>query len=134
MRSQDSRWWHEAALDDWRAFEVLKRERNFAAAVFHLQQAAGKILKAVSYRHGRPAFTHSVLEILKKLQQMGIAVDEALTACARRLDPHYVTARYPNAVGGSPRDFYDLTLVEELETCTRKLMSFAESKLSEVTG
>ncbi len=134
MKSQDSKWWYEAALDDWRAFQVLKRDQNYPAAVFHLQQTAEKMLKAVCYYHRRPVFTHSTVEILKKLDSIGIPVEEEIHACARRLDPHYVTARYPNGVGGIPRDFYDLRIVEELESCTRTLMNFAESKLSEVIG
>jgi HEPN domain-containing protein len=92
------------------------------------------MLKALSHYHGRPAFTHSAVEILKKLKSIGVPVGEELEACARRLDPHYITARYPNGVGGIPRDFYDLSLVEELESCSRTLMNFAESKLSEGIG
>ncbi|MDA2923694.1 HEPN domain-containing protein [Acidobacteria bacterium AH-259-L09] len=134
MRSQDAKWWRETARDDWGAFEVLKREANYPAAVFHLQQAAEKILKAVCYQQGQPAFTHSTVEILRKLESIGLAVSEEFKGCARRLDPHHITARYPNAVGGIPRDFYDLPLVEELEAWTKTLMNFAESKLSDESG
>jgi HEPN domain-containing protein len=130
MRSLDARWWWEAALDDWRAFEVLRREENYPPAVFHLQQAAEKALKALCYSRGLPAFTHSTVEPLRRLGDLGISVEEKLSAAARRLDPHYITARYPSGVGGVPRDFYDRELVEELEGCARSLMSFAESKLS----
>lgn len=127
MKSEEQEWWYQAVQDDWKAFESLKRDNNYSLAVFHLQQAAEKGLKSLCYKGGRPGFTHSCLELLRKLESMGFAVTEELYIAARRLDPHYTLARYPNGVGGVPRDYYDLSLVEELEQCAKRLMSFVES-------
>ena len=127
MTREEQEWWVQAARDDWKAFESLKRDNNYSLAVFHLQQAAEKGLKSLCYKGGRPGFTHSGLELLKKLAGMGFGVTNDLYAAARRLDPHYTLARYPNGVGGVPRDYYDLSLLEELELCARTLMSFVDS-------
>lgn len=129
MRTQEQNWWLEAARDDWRAYEVLKNAAYYPAAVFHLQQASEKSLKALCMRHGRPGYTHSTIDLLKKMDGLGVKVAEEVFAAARRLDPHYILSRYPNGVGGLPRDYYDLKLIEELESCAKTIMSFAESSL-----
>lgn len=98
-------------------------------AVFHLQQNAEKMLKALCLKEGRPGFTHSAIDLLRKLKGMKVDVPEEAFQAARRLDPHYILSRYPNGVGGVPRDYYDLAMVEELEKCARTLMSFVESRL-----
>lgn len=129
MRSEEQLWWLESAKDDWNAFEVLKKNGNYSTAVFHLQQTAEKMLKALCMKEGRPGFTHSALDLLRKLQGMDINAPEEAFQAARRLDPHYILARYPNGVGGIPRDYYDMALVEELEQCAKILRSFVESRL-----
>jgi HEPN domain-containing protein len=134
MGTDEKRWWLEASQDDWAAFEVLKSKENYSLAAFHLQQASEKILKAICLKEARPAFTHSCVELCHKIGAMGINVPEEVTAAARRLDPHYIFARYPNGLGGSPRDYYDAALIEELERCAQTLKSFAESQLSSRTG
>lgn len=77
MRTEEQHGWLESAKDDWRAFETLRKEENYAMA----------------------------------------------------LDPHYILSRYPNGVGGIPRDYYDPAMIEELEKCAKTLMNFVESKL-----
>lgn len=129
MRSEEQHWWLESAKDDWSAFETLRREGNFAMAAFHLQQNAEKMLKALCFKEGRPGFTHSSLDLLKKLQGMRVEVPEEAFQAARRLDPHYILSRYPNGVGGIPRDYYDPAMIEELEKCAKTLMNFVESRL-----
>ncbi|MBI5681670.1 MAG: HEPN domain-containing protein [Deltaproteobacteria bacterium] len=129
MRTQEQNWWLESSKDDWRAFEVLKSSGNYSLAVFHLQQSAEKALKALCLKHGRPGYTHSCLDLLKKIIGIGVKVDEAVIGSTKRLDPHYILSRYPNGVGGIPRDYYDLKLVEEMEKCSKIIMNFVELNL-----
>lgn len=129
MRTQEQNWWLESSKDDWKAFETLKSNGNYSLAVFHLQQSAEKTLKALCLKHGRPGYTHSCLDLVKKTAEIGIKVSEDIFAAAKRLDPHYILSRYPNGVGGIPRDYYDLKLVEEMERCSKTIMNFVELNL-----
>ncbi len=134
MGDEEKGWWIEACQDDWAAFEALKESRNYPLAAFYLQQASEKILKALCLEKARPAFTHSCVELCRKIETLGVNVPEEVIAAARRLDPHYIFSRYPNGLGGSPRDYYDVALVEELERCALTMRSFAESRLSNPAG
>lgn len=129
MRTKELNWWLESSKDDWEAFKTLKASGNYPMAVFHLQQAAEKVLKVICLKHGRPGYTHSCLDLLKKVEGFGISIDKGVWAAARRLDPHYILSRYPNGIGGIPRDYYDLKMVEELEQCSKTIMNFVESNL-----
>lgn len=53
---------------------------------------------------------------------------EVATAC-RRLDHHYVDARYPNGVGGPPDDFYDEVIADLALTDCRLVQGFVEANL-----
>lgn len=134
MGSDEKRWWIEASQDDWAASETLQNSGNYPLAAFHLQQASEKILKAVCLDKARPAFTHSCVGLCHKIGTIGVEVPDEVTAAARRLDPHYILSRYPNGLGGSPRDYYDVALIEELAKCARTMKSFAESLLSNQVG
>ena len=134
MRKEETKWWEEAARDDWAAAESLKDDSHLESSACHYQQAAEKILKAVCVAHKRPGFTHICVDLLAKIQSFGVDVQEDLMYAARRLDPHYIDARYPNSVGGDPSQFYDERIISELRECAKKLMSFAESQLSSESG
>jgi len=134
LRGEESGWWERAARDDWEVAESLKRDGHLAASAFHFQQSAVKVLKAACIGSKRPAFTHSCKALLTKLKSMGVDVQEDLFYAARRLDPHYTEARYPNSVGGPPSEFYDERIISELRECANNLMSFAESLLSRKGG
>jgi HEPN domain-containing protein len=129
MAGEDVKWWIESSDFDFDAYKALLEKENFSNAAFHLQQCAEKRLKAVILSKGRLVYTHSILDILTKLDSIGIKVGEELKKAARRLDPHYILSRYPNGIGGSPQRFYDRELLVELEQCMRLLMKFADSNL-----
>lgn len=129
MRTDEQNWWLESSKDDWRAFETLKESGNYSVAVFHLQQAAEKALKALCLKHGRPGYTHSCVGLFKKLEESGVIAGDDVLSAARRLDPHYILSRYPNGVGGIPRDYYDIRLLEELTQCAKMITNFVDLKL-----
>lgn len=129
MLTEDIKWWLESSDSDFEAYRVLLERENFSNAAFHLQQCAEKRLKALTLSKGRFAYTHSILDLLTKLDSIGVKVSEELRRAARRLDPHYILSRYPNGIGGSPQKFYDKELLMELEQCTKLLMKFVDTNL-----
>ena len=50
----------------------LTRESLYEGAAFHLQQSAGKALKALLLRGGKESRTHSCVQIEKILSSLGI--------------------------------------------------------------
>ena len=78
MVSQEISWWLDASRNDWEAFEVLKKSENYSLAAFHLQQSAEKALKAVCLKQGRPGFTHSCTDLVKKLRGSGVNIPDSV--------------------------------------------------------
>lgn len=129
MREQ-TQWWLQTARTDQDVAHTLIREGHYAAAAFHCQQAAEKALKALFVELGHNERTHSSLELLSRLRQDGVAVEDELFHRARKLDRSYIDSRYPNGIGGPPSDFYDQRTAEELLEWSQSVMDFAQSKLS----
>lgn len=105
MASRAADWLRQAGRD-------LEHARHAAAdgdhewACFAAQQAAEKAVKALHQRAHQEAWGHVVHQLLASLPQ-GLAVPPALVDAGRRLDRHYIPARYPNGfAAGVPGDFY----------------------------
>lgn len=47
----------------------------------------------------------------------------------KKLDGHYIMSRYPNCVGGPPKDFYSEDIIKELEECQGKIAEFVRKHL-----
>ena len=107
-------WWWRAAQRDQEMARTLLAAGYLEGAAFHAQQAAEKALKALLAAHGNSGRTHASVHLLTALHGVGVDVPAAVHAAAKRLDLHYINARYPNGVGGAPEDFYDQALAEEL--------------------
>ena len=67
----------------------------FEWACFISQQAAEKAVKAVYQRLGAEVWGHSTTDLFLGLRER-LAVPDGLLDSARRLDRHYIPARYPN--------------------------------------
>lgn len=128
MRDQ-TEWWLNTARRDLSAARLLEDGGLFELAAFHCHQAAEKALKAYFVEQGQNERTHSSLELLSRLQQEGIKVDEPLFHRARKLDRSYIDSRYPSSVG-SPDKLYDLSTVKELIQWAESVMAFVQSNLS----
>ncbi|MBX6423066.1 HEPN domain-containing protein [Thermosulfurimonas sp. F29] len=73
---------------------------------FAAHQAAEKALKAVYQKLGGAAWGHSLLHLLRGLEER-ISIPEDLFELARKLDVYYIPSRYPNGwEEGAPRDYY----------------------------
>lgn len=101
---------------------------DFDWACFAAQQAAEKAVKALHQKLNSDAWGHSVTALLEALPPQ-VAPEQDLLDCARRLDKHYVPARYPNGFpSGAPVDYYTRDEAERsiddagsiLEFCTRE--------------
>ncbi|MEM2047602.1 MAG: HEPN domain-containing protein [Candidatus Jordarchaeales archaeon] len=121
-----SRWMKQAEKDVISAKNSI-RSGDYEWACFQSQQAAEKALKAVLYFRGfRKVLTHSVFELLRKVENVfGVRLEE-LSWAAKVLDSTYISSRYPNAIAGSlaPFEYYGK---EDAEKC----VSYAESILRE---
>ncbi|MCL6581169.1 MAG: HEPN domain-containing protein [Firmicutes bacterium] len=124
------KWWIDAGERDLRAASELYRAGLFEGTAFHCQQAAEKFLKGLLVAAGGLSQrSHSCVRLLSALGRSGITPPgEVATAC-RRLDPHYVDARYPNGVGGAPEEFYDATIAEALLGDAETVRSFVRVTL-----
>ncbi len=127
MRPEVS-WWLEAADRDRDMADSLYREGLYEGAAFHLQQSAEKALKALLLRLGLESRTHSCVHMEKMLSTRGIDTSEISREC-KKLDGHYIMSRYPNGVGGPPKDFYGAEIVEELRECQKRIEEFVRSRI-----
>lgn len=98
-------------------------------ACFAAQQAAEKAVKAVFQHLHLEAWGHVVHQLLARLPETQRPTHEILDR-ARRLDRHYIPARYPNGFeAGIPADFYTAEDAQQairdaeavLEFCSRRL-------------
>ncbi len=92
----DYREWLEKALVFLEeARDDVERGRYWLAC-FHAQQFAELALKALLVREtGTYPFTHSLVELLEALEEIGYHVSEELYTVAEALEKHYTRARYP---------------------------------------
>ncbi len=130
MRDEALRWFSEA-LWDLETAEILHREKRYNAAAFYSHQAAEKAIKALLYYLNEAPWGHSIRILLERyFRKVGIEPDRELLICARELDRHYVTSRYPNTLpGGTPHEAYDEYTSERAIECAKKIVNFAKQVL-----
>ena len=123
-------WWWRAAQRDQEMASTLLTAGYLEGTAFHAQQAAQKALKALLAAHGnvgrmgRMGRIHASVHLLTALHDASVDAPESVHAAAKRLDLHYINARYPNGVGGTPEDFYDQALAEELLAYMETVLTF----------
>jgi len=122
-------WWFEQAERDLKMAEELLKARFFEGVAYHSHQAGEKALKALVIHKRGYHLTHSCKFLLDQLNAQGLKIDEALYGCARELDVHYLTSRYPNAASAPPYELYDESKARELIENAKKLLSFVEENL-----
>ncbi len=103
-----NRWrdWWDQSTRDLRHAEHAVGDADYEWAAFAGQQAAEKALKAVVMAHGGEAWGHLTTGLAEALPADIAAPTDVLDA-ARRLDKHYIPARYPNGFAdGYPGKLY----------------------------
>src|SRR3989344_2520845 len=118
--------WLNSAEDDLETAEVLFKQKVYYASAFYSQQAAEKSLKAAYISKFRKiAVKHNIIGFSRELS----APDEIQFAC-KKLNPHYVQSRYPDAANAIPKDAYDDEIAEELLEEAKKVFEWSEKSTS----
>lgn len=102
-RSKD---WIRQAEADLRHARNSLQVGDYEWACFAAHQGAEKAVKALFQKLHLDAWGHTVSVLLANLPEE-IKVPRVLVEHAKRLDKHYIPARYPNGFeSGAPTDFY----------------------------
>ncbi len=134
MGPTDPERWLTQATDEFHDALDLKEQRKYYLALFHLQQATEKALKAFLYgraKVGEIIHSHSIHDLLALAKE----ADESFKDVARasRLDEYYIPTRYPDALpGGVPSRFYDDPKeAEEAPGLARAVVELVQRKVRE---
>jgi HEPN domain-containing protein len=123
--------WLETARDDREMARLAAANGHLAPAAFHCQQAAEKALRALLLEHHVEAREHSLVELLEMVEkQARLAPPPDVVTAARKLDPHYIQARYPGPHGPRPASLYDDTIIRELRECADRIFGWVEPALA----
>lgn len=102
---------------------------DFDWACFAAQQAAEKALKAVILRLGGEPWGHSVTVLSGNVAER-VTLPPGLLEAGKRLDKHYIPARYPNGFdSGAPTDFYTLDEARNAVADAQTFLDFARGSL-----
>ena len=128
MASRHADWLRQADAD----LRHARHARAGAAhewACFSAQQAAEKALKAVLLRRGAAARGQTVTGLLGLVAKEEEA-DEELVECAKTLDKHYLSTRYPSGFDvGAPTDFYTRKDSDDAITCAELIVGSARRQV-----
>ena len=98
-------------------------------ACFAAQQAAEKAIKAIVPGRRADARGHAVTALIGQTATVAVVGPE-LTECAKTLDKHYISARYPSGFdAGAPADFYTSKDSNDAVACAERLIDFARRQV-----
>lgn len=121
-------WWGQAERDLRHAEHSLSAG-DYEWAAFAAHQAAEKALKAVVLGASGEPWGHSVTHLLEALPA-SIDHERAISDAVRRLDKHYIPARYPNGFdAGFPGQLYIQGEAEQALADARDVQSFCRRHL-----
>ncbi len=122
--------WLQQARYDLDLARVAAREGHFEWAAFAAQQAAEKASKALHLYLGSATWGHDVTQLLSALPGTHRVPAELLER-ARRLDRHYLPARYPNGFdAGTPRDHYSRGDAGQAIADAESILEFCQRSIS----
>ncbi len=122
--------WLGQARRDVEHARVAVREGHFEWAAFAAQQAAEKACKALHLFLGGSTWGHDVTQLLTALPSANQAPPE-LTERAKRLDKHYLPARYPNGfAAGTPMEHYTRREAEDAIADAEAILDFCRRSIS----
>jgi HEPN domain-containing protein len=127
IREEAMRWFEEGE-NDISTSKILLENKKYNPSAFYSQQAAEKILKGLLLAYNEGTWGHSVLSLLRRLEEiMDVDISEA-EQCAKELDRHYIPSRYPDAYpSGRPEDYYTEKIAKEALICAMKIKEFAQN-------
>ena len=111
---------------------TLFENNDFGPCCFFCQQAAEKALKALLYMKGLRIYGHSLVNLLGRVVTEDYPEpDEAVQQAADRLDKHYISSRYPDALEGQISvDLYTAEMAEEALEWAHSLLQYSGEKLA----
>jgi len=110
MRMSENKFnlWLKEAKSDFKAGEVLLKQKIFHLAVFHFVQAGEKAIKALLYLNNTRPWGHSVTALLEEYEDLGKTVNVNVKNAALELEPHYIASSYPgDSMNTAPSDTYN---------------------------
>ncbi|MCS6953684.1 MAG: HEPN domain-containing protein [Bryobacterales bacterium] len=128
---QAARWLRQARYDLEQAQRLLEQQ-VYAYSAFLAEQAAQKALKAFLISRGRRSvMIHSVAELAREAARFDVEFS-ALIDRGRRLDRHYLTSRYPDALPDPviPAEAYAREDAEEAVEAARAIVGLAAGRVS----
>jgi HEPN domain-containing protein len=128
MANRHRDWLRQAEADLRHARNALD-DGDYEWACFAAQQAAEKAVKAVIQALGGEGWGHSVTILLGSLADRSDVPGELLDA-GRRLDKHYIPARYPNGFdAGAPTDYYTRAEAEAAVRDADAILGFSHGEV-----
>ncbi len=95
--------WLKTAHEDFETAQILMKNKKFAHACFHSQQAAEKAIKAVFYTIDCEPWGHSIVKLIDLLSDASkewLKKISCVRSTAIKLDRFYIPTRYPNGLPG----------------------------------
>ena len=128
-RLEEAKRWFQQALRDLKAANDSLTCGNYEWSCFQAQQAVEKAIKALLFAHGKRVWGHSIVELLRELEQFEEIPREFYTY-ARELDVHYIASRYPNAFpSGYPAMYYDEVIAKKAIQFAQEIVNWVKKKL-----
>jgi HEPN domain-containing protein len=104
-------------------------DADYDWACFAAHQAAEKAVKALFLSLSGEGWGHAITRLLRDLSHK-LTVPEDLAQAARRLDKHYIPARYPNGFdAGAPRDYYTAEDAQRAIQDAQRIYDFCQQSL-----
>lgn len=119
--------WLRQARADLESAHALKSVGRYEGCAFFAHQAAEKAVKALWETRGVEARGHALTGLTEPLESVPAEVSDS----ARRLDRHYLGARYPNTLPqGAPADVYTELDAEQALRDAAAYVAYVEGRLS----
>ena len=129
MNEKDFNVWFSEAQNDFDVGKILIKEKKYNSASFNFVQAGEKAVKALLYYFNQRPWGHSILSLLEAYEEIGNNVTLHIKKAGNALGPHYINSRYPDAIPEySPKDFYTLSLTEELQNAAKEILNFVKEE------
>lgn len=101
-QTEATQYWIDSALEDWKVAENLFRDKTYNYALFLMQLALEKLIKAIQIKKTdeSPLYIHNLVLLSQKAQ---IELNEEELSQLKEISSFNITARYDNY----KRDFYN---------------------------
>ncbi len=130
MVREEAMLWFRQALAELRAARNALKAGDWFASVFWCHQACEKALNALLLGYGKAVRGHDLLRLARCVQEeLGLELPRTVLRCLRRLNPHYVVSRYPDAANGLPFEVYEREDAEEALKCCEEVIRWVEQYL-----